>query len=79
MCACVSKISPAIKHNYVCSFVVPFTQGTESASQTLIKQRNTPVRKIGIILLLDVVTWKLRNLVIYPRLQGELLSKFPYG
>lgn len=37
-----------------CSFVVSFTQGTESALQTLIKQHNTPVRKVGIILLLDV-------------------------
>lgn len=50
----------------ICSFVVPFTQGTESALQTLIKQHNTPVRKVGIILLLDVVTWQLKNLVIHP-------------
>lgn len=48
------------------SFMVPFTQGTESALQTLIKQHNTPVRKVGIILLLDVATWKLKNLGIYP-------------
>lgn len=38
----------------LCSFVVSFTQGTESALQTLIKQQNTPVRKVGIILLLGV-------------------------
>ena len=38
----------------LCSFMIPFTQGTESALPTLIKQRNTSVRKVRIILLLDV-------------------------
>lgn len=34
--------------------MIPFTQGTESALPTLIKQWNIPVRKVRIILLLDV-------------------------
>lgn len=45
----------------LCSFVVSFTQGTENALQTLIKQHNIPVRKAGITLLLDAVAWKLKS------------------
>lgn len=57
--------------------MVPFTQGTESALQTLIKQHNTPVRKVGIILLCDgMETEEFSTLSV---ITLGILSKVPYG